>query len=63
MYNAGIPTNDVGLEHSTSNYDTISEVLESYYAEKNVYSRIRQKSVDLRKIVQTALGSRLINNS
>ena len=35
--------------------DTISEVLENYYAEKNVYSRIRQKSVDLRKIVSTAL--------
>ena len=29
--------------------------MENYYAEKNVYSRIRQKSVDLRKIVSTAL--------
>ena len=55
MYDAGISTNDEGSEHSTSNYATISEVLESYYAEKNVYSRIRQKSVDLRKIVSTAL--------
>ncbi len=36
-------------------FSTISEVLENYYAEKNVYSRIRQKSVDLRKIVSTAL--------
>lgn len=35
--------------------DSISEVLENYYAEKNVYSRIRQKSADLRKIVATAL--------
>lgn len=56
MYDAGIsPNNDESSEHSTSNYTTISEVLENYYAEKNVYSRIRQKSVDLRKIVSTAL--------
>ena len=32
-----------------------SRVLEVYYAEKNVYSRIRQKSADLRRIVNTAL--------
>lgn len=36
-------------------YDTISEVLENYYAEKNTITRIRQKSSDLRRIVQTAL--------
>lgn len=36
-------------------YDSISNVLEQYYAVKNVYTRIRQKSVDLRKIVNTAL--------
>lgn len=36
-------------------YDSISEVLERYYEEKNVLTRIRQKSADLRKIVQTAL--------
>ncbi len=36
-------------------YPSISEVLEQYYAEKNMVTRIRQKSVDLRKIVQTAL--------
>ena len=39
----------------TERYTSISNVLEVYYAEKNVYSRIRQKSVDLRKIVNTAL--------
>ncbi|MCR5557979.1 MAG: NFACT family protein [Butyrivibrio sp.] len=33
----------------------ISLLLQKYYAEKNVVTRIRQKSVDLRKIVQTAL--------
>ncbi len=33
----------------------ISSLIQKYYAEKNVVTRIRQKSVDLRKIVQTAL--------
>ncbi|SDA68456.1 Predicted component of the ribosome quality control (RQC) complex, YloA/Tae2 family, contains fibronectin-binding (FbpA) and DUF814 domains [Butyrivibrio sp. INlla18] len=33
----------------------ISELILQYYAEKDVATRIRQKSVDLRKIVQTAL--------
>lgn len=36
-------------------FSSISEVLERYYAEKSTVTRIRQKSVDLRKIVQTAL--------
>lgn len=36
-------------------YSSISEMLHSYYAEKNTITRIRQKSSDLRKIVQTAL--------
>jgi predicted ribosome quality control (RQC) complex YloA/Tae2 family protein len=40
---------------SMESYDSISRVLEVYYAEKNTYTRIRQKSVDLRKIVNTAL--------
>lgn len=42
-------------QYEATSFETISEVLENYYAEKNVYSRIRQKSVDLRKIVSTAL--------
>lgn len=43
-------------ENSTiKNYDTMSQLLEGYYSEKNIETRIRQKSVDLRKIVQTAL--------
>lgn len=33
----------------------ISEVLESFYAEKSAYTRIRQKSADLRHIVNTCL--------
>lgn len=35
--------------------ESMSALLESYYAERNTISRIRQKSVDLRRIVQTAL--------
>lgn len=40
---------------TVTNYETVSAVLERYYAAKNIYTRIRQKSVDLRKIVTTAL--------
>lgn len=36
-------------------YPTMSAVLESYYAKKNLYTHMRQKSTDLRKIVSTAL--------
>ncbi len=35
--------------------ETISSLIMQYYLEKNIVTRIRQKSVDLRKIVQTAL--------
>ncbi len=35
--------------------DSISLILSRYYEEKNTYTRIRQKSSDLRKIVHTAL--------
>ncbi|WP_026515709.1 Rqc2 family fibronectin-binding protein [Butyrivibrio sp. MC2021] len=41
--------------YSSKPFDSISALIEQYYAEKNVVTRIRQKSVDLRKIVQTAL--------
>ncbi|WP_394920354.1 NFACT family protein [uncultured Robinsoniella sp.] len=42
-------------DKTTMAYPTISEVLENYYAVKNTITRIRQKSSDLRRIVQTAL--------
>jgi len=42
-------------EADSQSFSSISALLEQYYAEKNRISRIRQKSVDLRKIVQTAL--------
>lgn len=40
---------------TTRSFSSISALLEQYYAEKNKVTRIRQKSADLRKIVQTAL--------
>lgn len=42
-------------EDTQKSFDSISALLEHYYAEKNTITRIRQKSADLRKIVQTAL--------
>ena len=47
MYDSG--------EYHTTVYPSMSALLESYYAEKNTLTRIRQKSSDLRRIVQTAL--------
>lgn len=40
---------------SRVSYDSISALLEVYYAEKNQITRIRQRSSDLRRIVSTAL--------
>ncbi|MBE5969182.1 MAG: fibronectin/fibrinogen-binding protein [Lachnospiraceae bacterium] len=37
-------------------YDSISELLEDFYAKKESSTRIRQRSSDLRQIVQTALN-------
>lgn len=42
-------------DYEQVSYPSISQVLEAFYAEKNIYTRIRQKSVDLRKITGTAL--------
>lgn len=39
----------------TKTFDSASEVLRTYYALKNTQTRIRQKSTDLRHVVQTAL--------
>lgn len=41
------------MEHR--DFETVSLMLETYYASKNAVTRIRQRSVDLRRIVQTAL--------
>lgn len=42
-------------EYRRVEFDKISNVLETYYAAKNTITRIRQKSSDLRHILQTAL--------
>ncbi|MCI9381206.1 MAG: fibronectin/fibrinogen-binding protein [Dorea sp.] len=41
--------------YNTKEFDSISQVLKTYYADKNTLTRIRQKSTDLRHVVQTAL--------
>ncbi len=43
------------MYETTKKYESMSALLEHYYAEKNTLTRIRQKSADLRRIVQTAL--------
>ncbi|MBQ4260065.1 MAG: NFACT family protein [Lachnospiraceae bacterium] len=42
-------------EGNTVEYPSISQLVEHYYKEKNTLTRIRQKSADLRRIVQNAL--------
>lgn len=44
-----------GGDYTSEIFDSVSGLLETYYASKNTITRIRQKSVDLRKIVQNAL--------
>lgn len=51
---AAIRLSSYAQEQSRS-FESVSTLLEYYYAEKNVITRIRQRSVDLRRIVQTAL--------
>lgn len=49
----------IPLSHFTKytfqEYDSISQVLKRYYATKNTLTRIRQKSTDLRHVVQISL--------
>lgn len=42
-------------EYKRVEFHSISQVLETYYATKNTITRIRQKSADLRHILQTTL--------
>lgn len=41
--------------YTIEEFSSISAVLEQFYADKDLYTRIRQKSADLRRIVTTAL--------
>ena len=42
-------------DYKALEYSSISEVLETFYADKDIFTRIRQKSADLRKVVNTVL--------
>jgi len=44
-----------GGDYAAQTFPSISALLETYYASRSTITRIRQKSVDLRKIVQNAL--------
>lgn len=61
VYENGAPVDFAALPYvsysmeSQKAFTSISALLETYYAEKSTVTRIRQKSVDLRRIVQTAL--------
>ncbi len=61
IYQDGAPTEYFVLpcslypQETQKSYDSVSAMLADYYAEKNTVTRIRQRSVDLRRIVQTAL--------
>lgn len=52
---AVIPLTQYGSEYHTENFETVSSMLENYYASKDVLTRMRQKSADLRRICTTAL--------
>ncbi|MDY5578067.1 MAG: NFACT RNA binding domain-containing protein [Lachnospiraceae bacterium] len=49
------PLTVFGSDYEQENYQSMSLLLENYYGKKNLVTRIHQKSVDLRKIIQTAL--------
>ncbi len=40
---------------TTKEFSSISQVLETYYADKNTISRIKQKSTDLRRIISNSI--------
>ena len=62
VYDAsGIPTEFASVpltmyaDLTSRSFDSVSALLETYYAEKNAATRIRQKSSDLRRVVSTVL--------
>ena len=50
-----LPLTQYGNEYHSETFSTVSSMLETYYASRDTLNRIRQKSSDLRRIVQTAL--------
>lgn len=55
LYSHSEDTSDANSSLNIYEVKDISSLITKFYAEKSVVTRIRQKSVDLRKIVQTAL--------
>lgn len=52
---AAVALTQFGGEYQVQEFSSVSSMLETYYASKNIITRMRQKSSDLRRIVQTAL--------
>lgn len=61
VYKNGVPEEfgvflyNIFKESEIKEFESISRLLKVYYEEKSAVTRVRQKSVDLRKIVQTAI--------
>lgn len=64
IYQNGIPTEFSSIPLTcysdfegivTKTYDSISLLLEDYYAARNKFTRIRQKSADLRRVISNAI--------
>lgn len=51
---AALPLSHFSM-YEKKEFSSISQLLETFYSEKNNLTRIRQKSVDLRRVVQNAL--------
>ncbi len=49
------PYRQYGSEYRVQTFSTVSLMLETYYSARDEYTRIRQKSSDLRRVVQTCL--------
>lgn len=59
VYDNDIPAEFAAIKltmyDNLTEFDSISEVIRSYYHQKEIHTRIRQKSTDIRKIVTTIL--------
>lgn len=52
---AVLPMTQYGNEYHSETFPTVSAMLETFYASRDIITRMRQKSADLRKIVNTLL--------
>ena len=50
-----LPLTQYGSEYHSVEFPTVSAMLDTYYSSRDTLNRIRQKSSDLRRIVQTSL--------